>query len=658
MSIINSLLIFLFLSLVDGLVHETRRPHPLWKRTDGSGATIPDYLKHQARLPIKFRLRQNNVNRLHDELMRVSDPENESYGKFWSPQQVSEFFAPSPESHQAVLDWLYSHEVGIKSDQVVQDHQRGWIEFRGTIKQRKICWKRLTTFTLTKKERAMSPILISDYSIRHGNFVGCESYNLPDHLAQHIEMVTPTVHFPSDRKAGHASTSPTGPPEDVEPQAFLPQRHRRRWHGISKELALTKCSEWMSSTCLSHIYKFLRYTPVAAAKNSIGIVMFSPMKLIFSGTDLIYHDINPKVFGARPRVTDLGPHTATAPAQQGKVKSNEDELFELEMTVEYSLPLVYPTPVDIYQVRVHSTESIQSFEPLFEAVLCKQPGGSGKGCVLTKPANVLVITYGMSEISSPRAALVRQCEEYAKMGLMGISVIVASGDNGVAGHEGQCIGSSQKLERGARRFAPDFPASCPHVTSIGGTMIPAGQVWNYPEIAMNYDPVVTGGGFSDVFPVPSYQKAALENYYRKNKPSYPKGVYNDSMQARGYPDLSVNGCNFAISHWNPATKNATFYKFRGTSLSAPVAASIITLVNDGRIAKGMQPVGFINPSIYSPKFASAFNDIVQVLKLHRSISVFHYLMDFLPNIRGGTNNGCGTPGFSAAEGWDPVTGML
>ncbi|POV96871.1 hypothetical protein PSHT_14888, partial [Puccinia striiformis] len=612
MSIINSLLIFLFLSLVDGLVHETRRPHPLWKRTDGSGATIPDYLKHQARLPIKFRLRQNNVNRLHDELMRVSDPENESYGKFWSPQQVSEFFAPSPESHQAVLDWLYSHEVGIKSDQVVQDHQRGWIEFRGTIKQAENLLE--TTYHLYSNQKGTS-------------HVGCESYNLPDHLAQHIEMVTPTVHFPSDRKAGHASTSPTGPPEDVEPQAFLPQRHRRRWHGISKELALTKCSEWMSSTCLSHIYKFLRYTPVAAAKNSIGIVMFSPMKLIFSGTDLIYHDINPKVFGARPRVTDLGPHTATAPAQQGKVKSNEDELFELEMTVEYSLPLVYPTPVDIYQVRVHSTESIQSFEPLFEAVLCKQPGGSGKGCVLTKPANVLVITYGMSEISSPRAALVRQCEEYAKMGLMGISVIVASGDNGVAGHEGQCIGSSQKLERGARtslQVALTLPQLEYHDTT--------GQVWNYPEIAMNYDLWLL------------YQKAALENYY-KNKPSYPKGVYNDSMQARGYPDLSVNGCNLSVQVSNmgiytspnlkrpnlmlcylalePSNKERDILQ---VSWDLALRASCRIdhyLVNDGRIAKGMQPVGFINPSIYSPK--------------------------------GGTNNGCGTPGFSAAEGWDPVT---
>ena len=35
----------------------------------------------------------------------------------------------------------------------------------------------------------------------------------------------------------------------------------------------------------------------------------------------------------------------------------------------------------------------------------------------------------------------------------------------------------------------------------------------------------------------------------------------------------------------------------GTSASAPVVASIITLINDARIAKGKGPVGFINPTV-------------------------------------------------------------
>lgn len=72
----------------------------------------------------------------------------------------------------------------------------------------------------------------------------------------------------------------------------------------------------------------------------------------------------------------------------------------------------------------------------------------------------------------------------------------------------------------------------------------------------------------------------------------------------------------------------------GTSASSPTFASILTLINDARITIGKGPVGFINPVVYSPLFSLAFNDILN-----------------------GTNQGCGTVGFSATKGWDPVTGV-
>lgn len=35
----------------------------------------------------------------------------------------------------------------------------------------------------------------------------------------------------------------------------------------------------------------------------------------------------------------------------------------------------------------------------------------------------------------------------------------------------------------------------------------------------------------------------------------------------------------------------------GTSASSPVVGSLITLINDARLAAGKGPVGFINPSV-------------------------------------------------------------
>jgi tripeptidyl-peptidase-1 len=61
---------------------------------------------------------------------------------------------------------------------------------------------------------------------------------------------------------------------------------------------------------------------------------------------------------------------------------------------------------------------------------------------------------------------------------------------------------------------------------------------------------------------------------------------------------------------------------------------MITLINDARLAAGKSPVGFINPAIYSAHFRAAFHDIVS-----------------------GNNPGCGTDGFEAVEGWDPVSGL-
>jgi tripeptidyl-peptidase-1 len=47
---------------------------------------------------------------------------------------------------------------------------------------------------------------------------------------------------------------------------------------------------------------------------------------------------------------------------------------------------------------------------------------------------------------------------------------------------------------------------------------------------------------------------------------------------------------------------------------------------------GKGPIGFINPTIY--EYPWVLNDITK-----------------------GSNRGCGTSGFTAVEGWDPVTGL-
>jgi len=70
----------------------------------------------------------------------------------------------------------------------------------------------------------------------------------------------------------------------------------------------------------------------------------------------------------------------------------------------------------------------------------------------------------------------------------------------------------------------------------------------------------------------------------------------------------------------------------GTSASSPAFAAILTRINEERLRIGKKTVGFVNPTLYA----------------HPEV---------LHDITNGTNPGCGTSGFSAAKGWDPVTGL-
>ena len=79
------------------------------------------------------------------------------------------------------------------------------------------------------------------------------------------------------------------------------------------------------------------------------------------------------------------------------------------------------------------------------------------------------------------------CNLFAQLGARGSSVMFSSGDDGVGG--GDCLsndGTDTKM------FIPNFPASCPYVTTVGGT------IGISPETAVDF----SGGGFSNYFAQP------------------------------------------------------------------------------------------------------------------------------------------------------------
>lgn len=133
------------------------------------------------------------------------------------------------------------------------------------------------------------------------------------------------------------------------------------------------------------------------------------------------------------------------------------------------------------------------------------------------------------------------------------------------------------------------------VTSVGGTR-------GIPETAAFF----SGGGFSNLFAIPSYQSAAVSSYL-KRLGTTNAGQFN--VTGRAFPDLSAQSINFQIVEHKTITIGTTVVFTSGTSCSTPTVASIFALLNDRLIAAGKSPLGFLNALIYSTAAAAAFNDI-------------------------------------------------
>ncbi|KAG5717556.1 Tripeptidyl-peptidase sed2, partial [Termitomyces sp. T112] len=128
------------------------------------------------------------------------------------------------------------------------------------------------------------------------------------------------------------------------------------------------------------------------------------------------------------------------------------------------------------------------------------------------------------------------------------------------------------------RFQPLFPASCPYVTSVGGTV-------GIPEVAVTR--FFSGGGFSDYFERPSYQDEAVTGFLN----TLPEGTYEGlfNPEGRGIPDVAAQGDRFSI------VLAGVSRLIGGTSASSPTFAGLVALLNDARLSQGLPPLGFLNP---------------------------------------------------------------
>ena len=113
-------------SLSPYVVHERRTYIPpgwsLARRHDVSSA-----------LPLRFALKQTNIENVGDFLLDVSHPGSSNYGKHWTASDIARQFAPSGNTIDVVHAWLL--ESDIEASRITLSASKGWINVRISVEE-------------------------------------------------------------------------------------------------------------------------------------------------------------------------------------------------------------------------------------------------------------------------------------------------------------------------------------------------------------------------------------------------------------------------------------------------------------------------------------------------------------------------------------------
>ncbi|KAI8980197.1 subtilisin-like protein [Trametes punicea] len=559
-------------------------------------------------VPLKVALRQSNIHELENYLLDVADPGSPNYGQWWAPSKVIDAFRPPAESLNTVHDWLSSEGVDASRIKLSKDHSYVHVNV-----------------SIAEAERILATTY---YVYRHtdgSEQVGChQGYHLPEHVVDHVDFISPTVQFETVRLRPHAShgkrsfepASRTYKPKDAPPKSV-----RQVYDGLDQ------CDTLATIPCIQALYEF-NLIETQTSWNSITIV---ELERIVNAYDLqvFLEKFNPGAAGNVPNVVEVNL------AQEGESASVNDtdteEIAEGDLDVQIVAGLL--SPEQNITLLVNADGSFNHVLDSVDGSYCTFDGGDDpnidgvvpdEDCGTAVPSLVYSVAFTVAE-ALPPSYMQRMCTEIGKLSLLGMTFLFISGSNGVASNgDDFCLTANGTAVPGPGNFLPNFPSTCPFVTAVGGTQIVPGNSVQDPETSPFQ--FASGGGFSNVFPRPHFQNRHVENYLQQLGDRVDPSLFNRT--GRAIPDVAANG--------GPTTVviDGNYTTVGGTAVSVAIFAAMVTAINDARLVFGKSPVGWINPAIYSLWFEGVFNDVTN-----------------------GTNPGCGTDGFPALPGWDPVTGL-
>ena len=418
-----------------------------------------------------------------NQLLAVSSPDHPEYGKHLRLEETNSILQPESHIIDQVYSWLADEGVSRAN---IADYGH-WISAQMTVEEA----ERLlhTNFSLYRRE--------SDGLQRARTL----EYSVPAHLHSHIGTIQPTTRFDS-MKANAASQLYYNDISAAAP-------------ALAARETETNCSETMDVSCLRKLYGIDNFTAPAGPQVRIGVSGFAGYHADFADLEQFLNSYARYARGSNFSVVSI--NNGTNP------QNDSNSGFEAAMDIQYTVALAFNSTVTFYTTGGVGPLIPDLQQPNTDHIV-QEPWLEHLEFLLALPdaalPHVLSISYAEDEQSLPEAYTRTVCDRFAELGARGVSVLVSSGDGGPGD------GCMTNDGRNTTRFMPQFPSSCPWVTTVGGT-------YGYPE---EEAVVLSGGGFSERFARPRWQDEAVKRWL-KDAPEELKQYYN--AEGRGVPDVAA-----------------------------------------------------------------------------------------------------------------------
>jgi subtilase family serine protease len=566
----------------------------------------------------------------------VSDPRSSQYGRYVTPAQFRQKFAPTQAQVTAVQDWLRS--AGFTIDYTPSNNH--YVAAEGTVAQAAAAFS--TTF--------------NEYSIK-GKTLRSPATALT--IPASLSGVTAVLGLDESAAFVHTNQVPAAPPPDgfrVAPpcSAYWAEKTTAtdpNPHGVA--LPDVYGTDQPYAPC--------GYKP-AQLRGAYGV----------TGSGLDGHGVTVAVidaFASRTIVQDVNRYSSdnglpslnglftqvvapgTFQRPEGPVMDPQGWSGEETLDIE-AVHSMAPGAKIVY---VGAPNNFQDLDAALNHVVDRHL------------AQIVTNSYGFSTELLPPGYLKPYNDTFIQAAAEGIGVYFSSGD---AGDETGGIAANAPFA------TPDWPASSPWVTAVGGTSLAVGATnnylwetgwetgnaeykstgWSTPQPPGTYL-YGSGGGTSRLFAQPWYQVGVVPD---------AMATAHGSTKGRVIPDVSAigdpsTGMLVGQTQTFPDGTYYDVYRIGGTSLSSPITAGLAALADQ----KAGHAHGFINPALYTAYGSAAFRDVGSV-----GDQVGAWRVDYVNSVdaSGGFryrfrtfNVGDGTGGISltihTGSGYDNVTGV-